>query len=86
MTLTGLGGLLGVTTLFLVHAHPLRLLGVALIGAGVVCALAAGSRHRYAREVRAGFAVLDTRDGRFVLGSAAGFAAVAVLVLALVLA
>jgi hypothetical protein len=84
MTMTALGGLFGVTTILLVGAHPARVLGGVLVCAGVLCALAAGSRHRYVRETRLGFAILDNRDGRFVLGSAAVFVLVAVFVLALV--
>ncbi len=85
MTLAGLVVLFVVTAIVLVHAQVAVVLGIALIGAGVIAALAAMSRHRYVRETRLGFAVLDTRRGGFVLGSALAFAVVGVLVAVVIL-
>lgn len=85
MALAGIGTLFSVTAIVLVHAQVAVVLGIALIGAGVVAALAAMSRHRYVRETRLGFAVLATRGGGFVLGSALAFAVVGALVALLIL-
>ncbi len=85
ITLLGLGGVFGVTTILLVHADVQQTLGVALLAAGVVSGLAALSRNRYVEETRHGFAVLRTRGGGFVVGSALATGLVAVLVVLLVL-
>jgi len=85
MTLVGLGSVFGVAVILLVHANVTGVLGVSLICAGVLSALAAMSRHRYVRETRLGFAILETRGGRFVLGSALAFAILGVVVALLVL-
>lgn len=85
MTLIGLGGVFGVTVILLVHADVTSSLGISLICAGVVSALAAVSRHRYVRETRLGFVILKTRGGLFVLGSALALGVVGVLVALLVL-
>jgi MFS family permease len=82
--LVGLGGVLAVTLILLVHANMTGALGIAFIYAGGISALAALSRDRYVRETRRGFAVLSTRGGGFVLGSALGFAVVGLLVALLV--
>lgn len=84
MTMVGLGGVLAVTLILLVHADMTGALGISFIYAGVISALAALSRHRYVRETRLGFAVLRTRGGGFVLGSALGFTLVGLLVALLV--
>jgi hypothetical protein len=84
MTLIGLGGIFAVTVILLLHADITRLLGISIIGGGVVSALAALSRHQYVQETRLGFVILETRGGRFVLGSALAFAVVGVLVALLV--
>ncbi len=84
LTLLGLAGVFAVTTILLVHADVVAVLGLGLVGAGLVTGLAAASRARYVRETRLGFSVLRARDGSFVLGSAAAFAAVAVLVVLLI--
>jgi multisubunit Na+/H+ antiporter MnhB subunit len=84
MTMLGLAGVLSVTVILLLRADPARALGGGLVCAGMVCALGAVSRHRYVRETRRGFAILASRDGRFVFGSAAAFLFVAVCVLLLV--
>ncbi len=86
MTLAGLGGVFGVTVILLVHADITGVLGIALICAGVVSALAAVSRYRYVQETRRGFAILRVRGGGFVLGSALAFVVVGCLVAVLVLA
>ncbi len=86
ITLLGLGALSTTLVVLLASAHPARTLGSALVGVGLVCALAAASRHRYVRESRLGFAMLATRDGRFVLGSALAFLVVAGLAVLVVLA
>jgi hypothetical protein len=85
MTLIGLGGVLAVTVILLVHADVISVLGTSLICAGVISALAAVSRYQYVRETRLGFVILETRGGPFVLGSALGFVVVGVLVALLVL-
>lgn len=85
LALLGLGSVFTVTVILLVDADVVGVIGISLIGAGLVCAAAAASRHRYVRETRLGFAVLSTRDGRFVVGSAAAFLLVAAFVTALVL-
>ena len=85
MTLIGLGGVFSVTVMLLVHADVTTILGISLICAGVVSALAAVSRHRYVQETHLGFAIVKGRGGRFVLGSALAFAVVGVLVALLVL-
>ncbi len=85
MTLTGLCGVFAVAVILLVHADVTGVLGISLICGGAVSALAASSRHRYVQETHLGFAVLGTRDGRFVFGSALAFAVVGVFVSLLVL-
>ncbi len=84
MTLLGLAGAFAIAIILLVHANITAVLGISLICAGVVCAGAALSRHRYVRETRIGFVILDTRGGWFVFGSAAAFAVLGVLVAVLV--
>ena len=84
MTMLTLAGLLSVTLILRVGTDPSRVLGAGLVSAGLVSAVAAVSRHRYVREARRGFAILASRDGRFVFGSAAAFVLVAVFVLLLV--
>lgn len=78
--LVGLGGLLAVSTIVLVADNASDVLGLALIFAGLISALAAVSRLRYRRETRLGFAILTTRGGGFVVGSAVAFVIVAALV------
>lgn len=85
MTLTGLGGVFAVTLILLVHANIGAVVGITFIYAGAMVALAALSRQRYVTETRIGFAILKTRGGMFVLGSALTFAAVGVLVCRLIL-
>lgn len=85
LTLIGLGGVLAVTVILLVHADVTGVLGILLICAGVVSAFAAVSRHRYVQESRLGFVILRTRGGRFVLVSALAVAVVGVLVAVLIL-
>ncbi|WP_343573552.1 hypothetical protein [Mycobacterium sp.] len=84
ITLIGLGGVLGVTVILLVNDGVVALLGISLIGAGLIFALAAVSRYRYDRETRVGFVILDTRGGSFVFGSAVAVVAVGLLVALLV--
>ncbi len=84
MTLVALGVVFAVAVILLVHADVTGVLGISLICAGVVSALAAASRHRYVQETRLGFAILETRTGRFVLGSALAFAVLGVVVALLV--
>ncbi|MCB0933569.1 MAG: hypothetical protein KDB71_16945 [Mycobacterium sp.] len=85
MALTGLGGVFAVTVILLVHANIKATFGISLIYAGVMSALAALSRQRYVAETRIGFAILKTRGGLFVLGSAVAFVPIAVLVCVLIL-
>ncbi len=85
MTLVGLGGVFAVTVTLLVHARVSNILGISLICAGILSALAAVSRHQYVRETRLGFVIPKTRGGVFVLGSALAFVVVGVLVAMLVL-
>lgn len=85
MTLAGLGSVFAVAVILLVHADVTGVLGISLICAGVISALAAGSRHRYVQETRLGFVILNARGGRFVLGSALAFAVLGVIVALLVL-
>ena len=85
MTLAGLGVLGAVSLILLVHDDAHMLPGIALIYAGAGTGLAALSRRRYVRETRVGFAILRTRDGRFVLASAAAFVAVGVLAILIIL-
>lgn len=85
IALLGLGAVFGVTVILLVHADVRQTLGIALVTAGVVTGLAAASRQRYVEETRRGFAVLRTRGGGFVLGSASALGVVSVFVAALVL-
>jgi hypothetical protein len=85
MALIGLGGVFAVTLILFVHSDVKSILGISLICAGIVSALAAVSRHIYVRETRLGFVILETRGGSFVLGSALAFVVVGVLVALLVL-
>ena len=85
LTLMALGAVLSATVIFLAQADLGEVVGVSLVCGGVVCALGALSRLRYVRETQQGFAVVRTRDGRFVLESAAAFVVVAVAVATLVL-
>lgn len=84
-TLAALAILGGVSLILLVHDDPHVLAGIALICAGAGAGLAALSRQRYVRETEVGFATLRTRDGRFVLASAAAFVAVGVLAIIVIL-
>lgn len=86
MTLIGLGGVFTVTVILLVHADVTAVLGLSLVCAGVVSALAAASRHRYVQETDLGFVILRTRGGRFVFGSALAVVVVGVLVALLIVA
>jgi uncharacterized membrane protein HdeD (DUF308 family) len=85
MTLVALGGVFAVTVILLVHADVTSTVGITLICAGVMSALAAVSRHQYVRETRLGFVILNTRGGSLVLGSSLAFAIVGVLVALLVI-
>ncbi len=85
LALLGLSSVFGVTLILLVDADVTGLFGLLLVGCGLVCAMAAVSRARYDRETREGFAILGTRGGGFVLGSAAAFVLVAAMVVLLVL-
>ncbi len=85
MTLAGLGTVFAVTAILLVHAQVAGVVGISLILAGIVAALAAAARHRYVRETRTGFTILRNRDGRFVVGSALAVGVVGMLVALLIL-
>ncbi|MDY6999214.1 MAG: hypothetical protein SW019_21685 [Actinomycetota bacterium] len=85
MTLTALAGLFVVTAILLVRTDVAAVVGIALISAGAVSALAAASRQRYVRESRLGFVILRSRGGRFVFGSAAAVVVVGVFVGLLIL-
>lgn len=84
MTLTALAGIFAVTAILLVHADVTAVLGIVFICAGAISGLAAVSRYRYVQETLRGFAILGTRGGGFVLGSAVAFAIVGVFVAVLV--
>jgi hypothetical protein len=85
ITLLSLGTLATSLVALLASAHPARALGSALVSVGLACTLAAASRQRYVREARVGFAILASRDGRFVLGTALVFLVVAGLAVLVVL-
>lgn len=85
MTLAALAMLGAVSLILLVHDDLHVLAGIALICAGAGAGLAALSRQRYVRETEVGFAILRTRDGRFVLASAVTFVAVGVLAILVIL-
>lgn len=85
LIILGLGGVFGTVVVVLANTHPARALGTALVCGGLLFALAAASRHRYVRETQLGFAVLATRGGRFVVGSALALAVVAAFVVVPVL-
>lgn len=84
LTVFALGAVLAVAVVLLVDIKPKVVVGTASVCAGLLCLLAAGSRHRYVREATAGFGVLRTRDGRFVFGSAVQLLVTAVVVTALI--
>ncbi len=85
MTVAALA-MLGAVSLILIVQNALHVLaGIALICAGAGAGLAALSRQRYLRETEVGFVILQTRDGRFVLASAAAFVAVDVLAVLVIL-
>lgn len=85
ITLVGLGSVSAALVVLLASAHPGRAVGSALVCVGVVCGLAAASRHRYVRESRVGFAIVASRDGRFVLATALAFLVAAGLAVLVVL-
>ena len=85
ITLSGLGSLFAVALVVLVLDDVRAVLGVALVCAGLVAGLGALSRWSYVRETEIGFAILFTRDGRFVLWSAAACLAVGVLTVVMIL-
>lgn len=85
MTLVALGGVFAATLLILVDADPAAAVGISLICAGGLSALAAVSRLRYIRESRVGFDILTTRGGGFVFGSALAFGLVGLFVCAVIL-
>ncbi|MDO8107699.1 hypothetical protein Q6348_10880 [Isoptericola sp. b441] len=85
LTLLGLTSVLGAILIILAGTDPVRAVGATLVGLGVIVALAAMSRRRYETDARAGFAVLRSRDGTFVLGSAVAFLVVAALAAVLML-
>jgi hypothetical protein len=70
MTMAALVGILAFAVVILVHANVFGVLGIAMICAGALAALAALWRHRYTQEAGRGFAILRERGGGFVLGSA----------------
>ncbi len=76
MTLIAMVSLFAVVVIILIHAGVTGVLGISLLCAGVICALAAASRLRYVRESRLGFEILRTRGGGFVFGSALVFCVV----------
>lgn len=84
-TLAALAAVFVAAVAFLAEANARQLIGLGLVAMGLVCAAAAVSRARYVRETWLGFAVLRTRGGGFVLGSAASVAVVGLFVAALVL-
>ena len=85
MTLIALGGVFAATLLILVDTDPAAAVGISLICAGGLSALAALARLRYVRESRVGFDILKTRGGGFVAGSAVAFGLVGVFVAGVIL-
>lgn len=86
LTVFALGTVLAVTLVLLVDVDAAGVIGTASICAGLLCALAAVSRHRYVRETLMGFTLMRSRDGRFVIGTAAQFVVTAVFVIVLIVA
>ena len=84
MTLIAMVSLFAVVVIILVHDGTAGVLGISLLCAGVLCALAGASRLRYVRETRLGFEILRTRGGGFVFGSALVFCVVGAFVAVLV--
>ena len=84
-TLAGLAAVFIASVAFLAEADARALVGLGLIAAGAVAGAAAVSRSRYLHETWLGFAVLRTRGGGFVIGSAAAVAVVGLFVATLVL-
>ncbi len=84
LVLLALAAVFSVAVILVVDADVAGVIGIALMSAGLLSALAAASRLRYVRETRVGFAVLSTRDAQFVFASAAAFAVTAALVTVLV--
>lgn len=84
LTVFALGAVLAVTVSLLADIGARGVLAIAGICAGLLCLLAAGSRHRYDREAAMGFAVLRGRGGGFVLGTCVQFVITALLVAVLI--
>lgn len=85
LTVFALGTVLAVMIVLLVDVDAAAVIGTASICAGLLCALAAASRHRYVREAAMGFVVLRSRDGRFVIGTAVQFVITALFVVVLII-
>lgn len=78
--MAGLVSVFGVSLILLVAEDVYAVVGVALVYAGVLSGIAAVSRLRYVRESVAGFSILATRGGGFVIWSAVAAVAVGILV------
>ena len=85
LTVFALGAVFAVTMVLLVDVDAAGVIAAACIGAGLLCALAAGSRYRYVRETARGFAILRQRDGSFVIGTAVQFLITALVVVVLII-
>ncbi|MDN5766142.1 MAG: hypothetical protein L0H96_00180 [Humibacillus sp.] len=84
LTVFALGAVLAVTVVLLVNTDATDVIGIASICLGLLCALAAVSRHRYVRETVVGFTLLRSRDGRFVIGTALQLVITALFVVVLI--
>lgn len=83
LTVFALGAVFAVTMVLLVDVDAAGVVAAACIGSGLLCALAAASRHRYDRETATGFALMRRRDGRFVISTAVQFVITALFVVVL---
>lgn len=86
LTVLALGAVFAVTLVLLVDVDAAGVIASLCIGAGLLCALAAGSRHRYLRETSMGFALLRRRGGGFVIATMAALVITALFVVALIIA
>lgn len=84
LTVIALGAVLATTVVLLVNTNAAGVIGITSICLGLLCALAAVSRHRYVRETKMGFGLLRSRDGRFVIGTAVQFVITTLFVVVLI--
>lgn len=86
LTVFALGAVFAVTLVLLVDVDAAGVIAAMCICAGLLCALAAGSRLRYIRETAMGFALLRRRGGGFVIATAVQLLVTALFVVALIIA